>query len=76
MSIERTYYCEGPDCGAEPGGIEAPAHVATASPPPYLPRGVIETREVDDGGEVMHHFCSWDCCMKYAAKQPVAEVVQ
>lgn len=66
MSIERTYFCEAPDCEH---------HVRTASPPPYLPHGTIETREVDDQGDVAHHFCSWDCLMKYAAEQPVPEVL-
>jgi hypothetical protein len=76
MSIERTYYCESPDChGGSIDGDKPPASVSTASPPPYLPHGLVETREVDDGGEVLHHFCSWDCCMKFAAAQPVPEIV-
>lgn len=76
MSIERTYYCDGPDCGSEPGDIENPCHVTTATPPPHLPGGFIETREVESGKEFNHHFCGWDCLMKFAAKQPIPEVIE
>lgn len=72
MSIERTYYCEGPGCGDEEHG---PCHGPTATPPPYLPGGFIETRQREDGKDALHHFCSWDCLMKYAAKQPIPEVI-
>lgn len=73
MSVERVYYCEGPTCGDAPDGNSR--HARTATPPPYLPVGVIETRERYDGEDQLHHFCSWDCVMKYAAAQPVPEVV-
>lgn len=77
MSIERTYYCEAPDChGGSLDGDKPSLHVRTAQPPPYLPIGWIETRERLDGEDSLHHFCSWDCCMKFAAKQPVAEVIE
>lgn len=77
MAIERTYYCEAPDChGGSLDGDKPPRHAATASPPPYLPRGFIETRSHDDYGEALHHFCSWDCLMKFAAAQPVGEVIE
>lgn len=66
MSIERTYYCESPDCEV---------HTATATAPPYVPMGFIETRQTDSTGEEVHHFCSWDCCMKFAAAQPMPEVI-
>lgn len=72
MSVERTYYCEGPSCGdVESDGPSR--NVTTAQEPPYLPVGLIETRERLDGEDHLHHFCSWDCLMKYAAKQPVPE---
>jgi hypothetical protein len=72
MSIERTYYCEGPDCPEEEG--QNPAHVVTATPPPYIPGGFIETRMMWAGqDEERHHFCSWPCLMKYAADQPIPE---
>jgi hypothetical protein len=70
VSIERTYFCEGPDCGGE-----TPCHVSSATPPPHLPGGFIETREVCNGKEHLHHFCSWDCCMKFAAAEPVPEII-
>jgi hypothetical protein len=77
MAIERTYFCESPDChGGSLEGDKDPCHVSTGSEPPYLPGGFIETREVDDQGTVLHHFCSWDCCMKFAAAQPIAEIIE
>lgn len=77
MSIERTYYCESPDChGGSLDGDTPPAHVTTASAPPHLPGGFIETRERTDEGDHLHHFCSWDCCMKFAAAQPVPEIIE
>jgi hypothetical protein len=76
MGIERTYYCEGPDCGSEPGGITNPCHVSTASPPPYLPGGFIETRETEDGVEINHYFCGWDCLTKFAAAKPLPEIIE
>lgn len=71
MAIERTYYCEGPDCGDAPEGD--PCHATTATPPPHLPSGFIEVRATDPAGEDVHHFCSWPCLMKYAADQPIPE---
>lgn len=64
MSVDRIYYCEGPDCEA---------HAQTATPPPYLPISFIETRRRDPEGEEVHHFCGWDCLLKYAAAQPLPE---
>lgn len=69
MGIDRTFYCEGPDCGDG-----KPANVTTATPAPYLPEGVIETRQRSDSGDVVHYFCGWDCLMKFASTQPVPEV--
>lgn len=70
--IDRIYYCEGP---LDNDDGRCPAHVRTATPPPHLPIGIIETRQRENGEDDIHHFCSWDCAMKYAAAQPVAEVV-
>lgn len=76
MAIDRTYFCENPSCAdGKPGESDQPASATTATPPPYLPRQIIETRQVDDDGETLHHFCSWDCLMKFAAAQPVPEIV-
>ncbi len=72
MSVQRTIYCEGPDCNDG-----SPSHVSTASPPPYVPMGFIETRENDGtGGLAEHHFCGWSCAMKLAAAQPIPERIE
>lgn len=67
MSIERVYYCDGPDCGDQhTGGL--PTHAKTKHPPPHLPFGMLEVRELDEVGETVHHFCTWNCALKFAAK--------
>lgn len=77
MAVDRVYYCESPDChGGSLDGDKPPANARTGSPPPYLPSGFIETREVGPSGETLHHFCSWDCCMKFAAAQPIPEIIE
>jgi hypothetical protein len=79
MSIERTYYCEGPGChGHDPEDAETPSplHTRTFTPPPHLPIGFVETRQRLNGRDYLRHFCSWDCVMKFAAKQPIPEVVE
>lgn len=76
VAIERTYYCESPDCGGGSlDGDKPPAHCQTATPPPYLPPGFIEVRLRDDGEDAVHHFCCWDCLTKYAAAQPLPVVI-
>lgn len=66
MSIGYAYHCDGPDCET---------HIAPiATPPPYLPSPFMEVRYVEPDGQHAHHFCGWDCLMKYAAKQPLPEV--
>lgn len=74
MSIKRTYHCDGPP---ETGSDEdhCLTHVSTVSPPPYLPHGIIEVREVCDRPVEPLHFCGWDCLMKYAANQPLPTVI-
>ena len=75
MSIERTYYCEGPDCGGkadDPDGT--PRHATTATPPPYLPMGFLRVEAQESENRVTHHFCGWDCVMKFAAKLPPEEI--
>lgn len=61
MSIERVYYCDGPDCLT---------HSRTASL--SLPAGFFR---VDEGEGHEHHFCSWDCILRYAATMPAMEVI-
>lgn len=67
MGVDRTYFCDGPDCGDG-----SPCGATTATPPPYLPGGFIEARS-DDG---QHFFCGWDCLMKFAANQPIPERIE
>jgi hypothetical protein len=69
------FYCEGPGCGDQhDDGL--PVHAITASPYPHLPMGFIETRQRQDGEDFEHHFCSWDCLMKYAAQHPPPEMIE
>jgi len=70
MGIERTIYCDGPDCGDGDGAT----NVRTASPAPYLPHGILEVRSRSDQGDHHFYFCGWDCLMKYAAAQELPEV--
>jgi hypothetical protein len=60
MSIERIYYCDGPDCER---------HVRTGGthPPGFL--------TVAEGADHAAHFCSWDCILRYAAEKPPEEVI-
>jgi len=75
MSIDRIIYCEGPGCGAtDSGGL--PTHIQTAEPAPYLPPCFLEVREGGHNGSDEHHFCSWDCLMKFAAKFPPPERIE
>lgn len=78
MAVERIIYCEGPDCGGDGGlvGGHSSVHVRLATPPPYLPPGFIEVREGGHDGVDEHHFCSWDCLMKFAAKFPPPERIE
>ena len=78
MAVDRTIYCDGPDCGGEGGlhGGHSSCHVQTASPPPYIPIGFIETRTQINGEDFVNHFHSWDCVMKYAAAQPLEEIIE
>jgi hypothetical protein len=61
MSIERVYYCDGPEC-------EGHARTAGAQPP----TGFLT---VGEGADPERHFCTWDCLMKFAAARPLPEVV-
>jgi hypothetical protein len=61
MSIERVFYCDGPDC---------PGHVRTAR---LRPDGYIT---VTEGTGRSQHFCTWDCVLRFAAEKPPTELVQ
>jgi hypothetical protein len=60
VSIERIYYCDGPDCER---------HVQTSRPRPPAFLTLTEA-----SGHSLH-FCGWDCVLKQAATKPPAEVV-
>jgi hypothetical protein len=62
MSIERIYYCDGPECER---------HVRTAAHRPAA--GFVFVTEGGSGGTL--HFCGWDCVLKYAATKPPEEVI-
>lgn len=61
MSIERTYYCDGPECERH-----ARTGAATRVPVGFL-------RITGDGAP--EHFCSWDCVLRHAAKKEPAEML-
>lgn len=63
MSVEYIYYCDNLDCGKD--REKKPTSIRTATPPPYVPRGILSIVE----GATEHHFCSWDCIIKYAWKE-------
>lgn len=61
MSIERVYYCDGPDCEN---------HARTAGDLP--PTSFLAVRE---DTAASHHFCGWDCLLKFAATKPPIEAI-
>jgi hypothetical protein len=61
MSIERTFYCDGPECER---------HVQTALSRPQA--GFIF---VTTGDSATLHFCNWDCVLKYAGTKPPVEEI-
>jgi hypothetical protein len=60
MSIERLFYCDGPDCNR---------HVQTRRARPELFLTVSER-----GGPALH-FCGWDCVLRHAAAKEPAVVI-
>jgi hypothetical protein len=81
VSIQRTFYCDGPentdipDAGPQPDGC--PHNVtAVVVDDAYLPGGVIEVRQHAQGATyVTNHFCSWDCLLRFAANKQPVEVI-
>lgn len=61
MSIERVYHCDWHDCES---------HARTASE--SLPVSMIAVAE---GTDRPHHFCGWDCLLKFAAEKPPEETI-
>lgn len=62
MSIERTFYCDGPDCDR---------HATSIAKRPET--GFLFVTEA--GPAATLHFCTWDCVLKYAATKPPSEVL-
>lgn len=61
MSVERTFYCDGPDCER---------HVQTQKPRPP----VFLTVDQFEGPEL--HFCGWDCALRYAGNVEPEETIE
>jgi hypothetical protein len=61
LSIERTFYCDAPDC-------EGHARTARLG----APFGMLTVTGIHDRTT---HFCSWDCVLKYAAAQEPVETI-
>lgn len=61
MTIERVFYCNGPDC-------EAHARTARRHATTFL--------TVTSPGEPTKHFCSWDCVLRHAATLEPTTTIQ
>lgn len=59
MSVERTFYCDGPDC-------ERHVRTMKVTPPMFLTLS-------EEGHE--SHFCGWDCVLRLAATKEPEEVI-
>jgi hypothetical protein len=79
VSIERTYYCDGPENADIPGDGDqpdgCPKNVTAAMlDGAYLPGGFVEVRSHVQGATYQElHFCGWDCLLRYAAQQRPTE---
>jgi hypothetical protein len=66
MSVRRTFHCDGPECAA---------HVETAAEHPPTFVTVLEEPGYAHEQRPEHHFCSWDCVLKYAAMIEPSEII-
>jgi hypothetical protein len=64
MSIERIFRCDWRECEG---------HIRTAMARPA--NGFITVTEQWPGRRATHHFCTWDCLLKFSAEKPPTEVV-
>jgi hypothetical protein len=64
MSLEHVYHCDGPGC-------EVHARVLAALGRPPVGFLLVTSYEEPD-----HHFCSWDCAMKFAAQREPMTVIR
>jgi hypothetical protein len=60
MSIERKFYCDGPECDRR-------VTTQKATPPVFLT--VLEFEGPD------LHFCGWDCVLRYAGQKEPEQIV-
>jgi hypothetical protein len=60
VSIERVFYCDGPDCEG---------HTRTAR------SRAMDMIVVTEGTGRSLHFCSWDCILRHAAEKPPVEMI-
>ncbi len=63
MAIERTFYCDAPECET---------HVRSASTRPFGMIFLTDTSGLTARRTM--HFCSFDCVLRFAAGQPPVEV--
>ena len=64
MSIERVFHCDGPDCQV---------HIRTMAARPAT--GFLTATEQWPGRRATHHFCSWDCVLRFAAAKTPLEAI-
>jgi hypothetical protein len=70
VSVVRTFHCDGPGCGGEDGpALNIETH--GEQPPTFIT--VWENPGYAHEPRTEHHFCCWDCCMKFAAQIPPPE---
>jgi hypothetical protein len=60
MTADTTIRCDGPECSA-------------SWPDESTCPGLLTVVVTGDG---VRHFCSWDCCMKFAAQFPPPERIE
>jgi hypothetical protein len=61
MAIERTYYCDAPDC----------EHHATTAARGRMAMSFLRV----SGDGPAQHFCGWECVLKYAASKEPPEII-
>ena len=64
MAIERIFHCDAEGCEG---------HIRTMAEFPSS--GFIRTYEQWPGFETEHHFCTWDCLLRFAAARPPLETI-
>lgn len=65
MTVERIFRCEGPDC-------ERWVQTQRLRPPVFVT--VLENDGF--GVEDEHHFCSWDCVLRYSGQKEPEQIIR